>query len=472
MKSYFCVMRNLILIVLLAFGGSLKAQYDSLFIRKIFDQALINGQCYDNLYNLCKQAPNRLTGSPGAAKAVEWGLRTMKRSGFDTVYLQKVKVQRWERGAIRMSQFSVIDKGRDNHSVHAIALGGSVGTGGVISANVVEVHSLKQMDTLGEAGIKGKFVFLNRPMDPRLINTFHSYGGCVDQRYYGAAEAAKYGAVGVLVRSMTLLHDKHPHTGSMTYENAPKKIPAVAISTADADFLHKELELMNAPLFFRLDMDNTQYPDTISWNVVGEIRGSAKPNDIITVGGHLDCWDVGEGAHDDGAGCVHSIEALRLLVGMGYRPRHTLRAVLFMNEENGLEGAKAYLKYAVENGENHVCAIESDRGGFSPRGFDVDGDSMQVKQMAGFRRWLEPYGLTDFNKGHGGADIGPLKNGPNAPYKRMLQLGFKPDPQRYFDYHHAETDVFDAVNRRELELGSASIAAMIFLLDRTSGFLQ
>jgi hypothetical protein len=345
------------------------------------------------------------------------------------------------------------------------ALGGSVGTDGKLTAEVIEVDGLDEVAALGKDKIQGKIVFYNRPMDPRPISTFDSYGGCVDQRYAGASIASQYGAVGVLVRSMTLLEDDHfPHTGSMGYKPDVTKIPAAALSTSSANTLSESIKFGEGAQV-SLEMNCRTNPDVESFNVIAEIKGSQHPEKIIAVGGHLDSWDLGEGAHDDGAGIVHSIEVLRIMKTLNYQPKHTIRVVLFMNEENGNMGGKSYARYAKEANENHVAALESDRGGFSPRGFTIKGDSNQVKFIQSFKQLLEPYGLHYFEDGYAGVDISPLATADNMVNPKILMMGLVPDSQRYFDFHHTDDDIFENVNKRELELGCASLTAMIYLLD-------
>jgi hypothetical protein len=311
---------------------------------------------------------------------------------------------------------------------------------------------------LGEKGVKGKIVFWNRAMDPTRINTFAAYGGAVDQRANGASEAAKFGAVAVIVRSMGSNLEDYPHTGSLRYQPNVGQIPAIAIATRHAEQLSKLLK-DDPQLQFYIETHCQNLPDAPSFNVIGEIRGSEVPNEFIVAGGHLDAWDLGEGAHDDGAGCVHSIEAVRLLKAIGYKPKRTLRAVMFMNEENGLRGGIEYAKQAQLKKEKHLAAMESDRGGFTPRGFTVPTDAVAKERVRSWKPLLEPYGLSDFSQEGGGADIGPLAN------QGVHLLGFLPDSQRYFDYHHTPEDTFDKVNKRELELGSASMAALLYLID-------
>jgi hypothetical protein len=318
----------------------------------------------------------------------------------------------------------------------------------------------EDLEKLGRDKIKGKIIFYNRPMDATLLNTFQAYGGCVDQRHGGAVEAAKYGAVGVIVRSMTLRLDDYPHTGSMTYGELPvsERIPAAAISTNAAELLSTTLKL-DPNIMFYFKQNCKQLEDVPSFNVIGEIAGSTHPDEIIVVGGHLDSWDLGDGSHDDGAGCVQSMEVLRLLKIIGYKPKRTIRAVMFMNEENGLRGGKKYAAEARVKNENHVFALESDAGGFTPRGFSIDSSEEHFKQIEGWKSLFAPYLVHQFTKGGGGADIGPLKK------DGMVLAGLRPDSQRYFDHHHAMNDTFEHVNKRELELGAAAMTSLIYLID-------
>jgi hypothetical protein len=445
--------------LIIIFTTALRAQTleDSLFIRKIFDEALTNGKCYGVLEKLCKNIGPRLTGMKGAYDAVDYMKAVMEEQGFDNVFLQEVEIPRWVRGNV---QEAYILSKKVMLPVNICALGGSVATPkeGVM-AEVIEVFGLEEIDERKDE-IKGKIVFYNRPMDPRLIHTFSAYGGCVDQRYYGAAKAAKYGAKAVVVRSMTHALDDFPHTGSMGYDSLYPRIPAVAISTKGAKQLSSMLK-EEPTLKFKYVIDSKVLPDTISHNVIGEIKGK-RDNTYIIAGGHLDAWDNGEGAHDDGAGCVHSIEAVRLLKTIGYEPNHTLRSVMYMNEENGLRGGNRYADEARRKNERHLAAIESDRGGFTPRGFFIDFDEKSIAYLERFKVLLEPYGIHVIQKGGSGADIGPMKK------DGVMLIGFVPDSQRYFDYHHASSDTFDKVNKRELELGAASIAAIIYLIDKYS----
>ena len=431
------------------------AAADSVFIRKVFDEALLRGQSYENLRYLTSTIGARLSGSAAAQQAVEWGKATMEKAGFDTVYLQPVLVPHWVRGAKESGEI-ISEKGR-RVKVAVCALGSSVGTNGKLRAGVVEVKSFDQLKALPDEAVRGKFVFFNRPFDDALIEPGHAYGGAVDQRALGAAEAAKRGAVGALVRSMTSARDDNPHTGNMR----PAAVPGAALSTNAADQLSQLLQAAPA-LEFELEMSCQTLPDVPSFNVVGEMRGRKFPKDIITVGGHLDSWDLAQGAHDDGTGCVQSIEALRLLRAAGYQPERTIRAVLFMNEENGVRGGTKYAELAQQRQETHVAAIESDGGGFTPRGFQVEASPAALRKLQGWAPLFRPYHAAAITPGHAGTDIEPLQKavGPQA------LIGYDCDSQRYFDLHHSALDTFDQVNKRELELGGGSMAALIYLLSK------
>ena len=388
------------------------------------------------------------------------GKDELNEISLDRVFLQDVMVPKWVRGTFEYA--SIITGPGRSMNVPVCSLGGSIATPSAgLLAKVVEVKDFDELESLGEEKVKGKFVFYNRAMPAGLISTFEAYSKTVDQRSRGAAMAARLGAVGVIVRSMNLRLDDFPHTGAMNYGDLPNKlrIPAAAISTNGAQLLSSMLSL-NDNLDFYLKQDCKNFPDVPSHNVVGEIKGSEFPDEIIVVGGHLDSWDLGDGAHDDGAGIVQSMEVLRLFKAMNYQPKRTIRVVLYMNEENGLRGGKAYANYAKSNKENHIFALESDAGGFSPRGFVFEANTSQFEQISSWKSYFEPYLANHFQLGGSGADIGPLRNG------KTVLSGLRPDSQRYFDYHHAANDTFDAINKRELELGAAAMASLVYLVDQ------
>ena len=455
-------MKYLSYLLIVAFSVSLHSQNtneNSIFIDKIYDEALANGNSYEWLDYLSNQIGGRLSGSINYDRSVKWGMDELKMINLDSVWLQPVMIPKWVRGA---PEYAHIESSPGNTiSVPIAALGGSISTPSIgISANVIEVKNFKELKMIGKDSIRGKIIFYNRPMDPTLINTFQAYGGSVNQRTQGAVEAAKLGAVGVIVRSMTTSLDDYPHTGSMYYDGLSlnQRIPAAAISTNGAELLSSMLSLNpNIKFFFRQNSKN--FPDVLSHNVIAQINGSEKPDEIILIGGHLDSWDLGDGSHDDGAGIVQSMEVLRILKDLNYSPKRTIRVVLFANEENGLRGGTKYAKEARLNNEKHFFALESDAGGFTPRGFSFDTSEKEFKTIKKFENLFIKYGMDNFFIGGSGADIGPLKNG------EVILAGLRPDTQRYFDYHHAASDTFDKINKRELELGAAAMTALVYLLD-------
>ncbi len=448
----------LLWLFIVLWGFSSTAQNnDSLIIRGFFNEALQSDLAYKQLEYLCKNIGGRICCSPQAAAAVEWTRQLLESLGADTVYLQPCPVRCWKRG--EKEQSTVFSK-LGTFSPEVCALGGSVGTGSDgVRGEVVEVKSLAELKTLGTARIKGKIVFFNRPADPTFINTFPAYGSAADQRVHGASAAAEFGALGVIVRSLTLAHDDAPHTGIMDYSADYDSIPAVAIGTTNADQLSAWLK-KDPQLQVYLKTNCTEQKEGLSYNVIAEKYGSEHPEQIICFGGHLDAWDNGEGAHDDGVGVMHSIEALRLLLHSGVQARNTLRVVIFMDEEIDQRGAAAYAASVKEKGEKILAAIESDRGGFTPTGFSFDAGPSVEKRLNEWKPMLLQYGLYDIVKGYSGVDIYPLKK------MGIPLLAIMTDSQRYFDYQHAATDRFEAVNRREMQLGAASIAMLVYLIDR------
>lgn len=431
---------------------------DEKMIKAIFDKALTDGQSYEMLEYLTTKIGARLSGSPQAAAAVEWSRQVMTELNFDHVFLQDVMVPHWVRGKQEIGRVVQSKKGAFDFNVCAIGM--SVGTGAKgVYGKVIEVKGFDELEKIGRENIEGNIVFFNRPFDPTIINTFAAYGGAVGQRASGPSEAAKFGAAGVVVRSMGSNLEDYPHTGGLNYRLNIPKIPAIAIATRHAEQLSALLQ-DDPDLRFYFETHCETLEDKPSHNVVGELKGKKSPNEYIVVGGHLDSWDLGQGAHDDGAGCVQSIEALRILKEIGYTPNRTLRAVMFMNEENGLRGGIKYAELAEKNKEKHLAAMESDRGGFLPIGFTMSGDEKAKKKIQSWKPLFAPYGLYNFEQAGGGADISPLAN------QNVFLIGLYPDSQRYFDYHHTAEDTFDKVNKRELELGAAAMAALIYLIDK------
>jgi hypothetical protein len=452
--------KKLLLSLLFVNSVALFAQTkDEQVFKEIYNSALTNSQCYSWLDHLSNDIGSRLSGSVGAEKAVQYTKQQMETLGFDKVYLQEVMVPHWVRGE---KETAYIQDNKTKIKVPICALGGSIATPkNGITAEVIEIHSFEEMKTLGVDKINGKIVFYNRPMDNGAIETFNAYSGAVDQRYDGAAEASKYGAIGTIVRSMNLRLDDFPHTGGQSYGAIPKEkyIPTAAISTNGAELLSKTLK-SNPNLKFYFKQSCQQLEDALSYNVVGEIKGSEHPENIMVVGGHLDSWDLADGSHDDGAGVVQSMEVMNIFKNLNYKPKNTLRVVLFMNEENGLRGGKKYEELSLANKENHIFALESDEGGFTPRGFSLECDEVNYNKILSWKNVFEPYLIHSFVKGHSGSDIGPLTG------EAIVKAGLKPDSQRYFDYHHAANDKFDAIDKRELELGAGTMAALLYMIDQ------
>lgn len=439
-------------------GSTAFAQTDSAKLKQITNEVMLHGRCYQWLYYLSTRIGGRISGSPQAAAAVEYTHQLMDSIGADSVYLQPCMVPRWVRGEKETAKILTSNAGE--YSVNICALGGSIATPeGGITAEVVEVHEFTDLKKLGTAGIKGKIVFYNHPFDETFVNTFNAYGATFMFRYMGAIEAAKYGAVGTVLRSLTNATDNYPHTGVMTYKDSVTKIPCCAISTIGADELSKLLK--NDPkLRFHFEMSCYTMSDVKSYNVIAELKGTEHPEEIITVGGHLDSWDLAQGSNDDGAGAVQSIEVLRTFRALGIKPKRTIRVIMFMNEENGGRGGKKYAEEAKAKNEKLIAAMETDAGGETPLGFGLDGTDAQRNAVLKWKPLLLPYGLYDFTSTEGGADIDKLKD------QGALLLGLEPDSQRYFDTHHTAQDTFDKINKRELELGAASMSMMIYLLSQ------
>jgi hypothetical protein len=455
---YFYSMKRLyISIILSAFMVSAQAQ-DSVKLRHISDDIMLYGTCYENLRTLCKQVGHRLSGSPAAAKAVQWGVKAMKEAGADSVWLQAMDVPHWVRGKETLS-LSIGEKGAYKE-VHVLSLGNSNGTNGkVLEKKIVMVKNFDEFKALKDEQIKGNIIFFNYRFRQELISTGEGYGDAGKYRWSGANVASARGAAGIIIRAISTGVDDMPHTGAMGYADTVKKIPAVAIGNKTADIL--EAKCRRGVVKARLQSHCHMLKETVrSYNVVGEIRGSKYPDQIIVVGGHLDSWDVGEGAHDDGTGCVQSIEVLRVFKALGIHPKRSIRAVLFMNEENGLKGGQAYADSAKARNEHHILAIETDGGGFSPRGVGLVMDDEKKAKIRSWAHYFRPYGVYDFSHSDGGADISVLHKAG------VPMAGLMPDQQRYFDVHHTNNDVFEAVNHRELKLGAVTLAQLIYLVSK------
>jgi hypothetical protein len=451
--------KNFILFVSVTFcmGQTANAQQeDSVMLRKIYNEVLANGKAYEWLHDLTKNIGQRLSGSPQAAQAVKWAQEKMKEAGADSVWLQEVRVPHWVRG--EKEKATIIRSNGKKQDVPVCALGMSVATPGKgITAQVIEVYDFDELKKLGEEKIKGKIVFYNHPFDQTIINTFGAYGGAVRYRYAGPSEAARYGAVAAITRSMSSSENDYPHTGSMGYNDSLPKIPCAAISTNGANLLSKILKEDPQTQFFL--KQNCQMLDSVlSYNVVGAIKGTEFPEEIVVVGGHLDSWDLAEGAHDDGAGIVQSIEIIRAFKALGIKPKRTIRAVAFMNEENGLMGGKKYAELAEKNNDKNIAAMESDAGGFPPLGFGLNMTDEKKKIIQAWKPLFIPYNVWNFEGGGDGSDISPMT------HKGVPGIGLHVESQRYFEIHHAGTDVFENVNKRELHLGAAAMTSLIYLL--------
>lgn len=463
-------MRNFVFIVI-AFLLTLKGysqSEDSIMIKKISDEILTNGKAYDNLHHLTKQIGARLSGSPQMVKAEKWGVQVMKESGADKAWLQQCMVPHWVRGGKEKADIlynGAVTSARTAVLTHkqldVLALGNSEGTKNKeMTAKVVLVNSFDELENKKDS-IKGKIVFYNYKFNQGFISPFLAYRDAGAYRGSGPSRAAKYGAVAVIVRSLSGSTDNNPHTGATRYDSAYPKIPALAVGLRDADWLSKKLE-ENKIISVTIKNNAHFLPDTIGNNVIGELTGSEFPDEIITIGGHLDSWDPGEGAHDDGAGCVQTIEILRVFKAIGYKPKRTIRFVLFANEENGLRGGNKYADEAKAQNEKHIFALESDAGGFTPRSFGFTMSEEQFQKVLQWKPLIAPYGCSEFNRGGGGADIGPLRR----TFPTIALAGLSPDSQRYFDIHHARNDIFENVNKRELQLGAVNMAALIYLIDK------
>jgi hypothetical protein len=446
--------RYTIFILLTTISSSSFAQ-DSVAFKKISDQILLHGNCYNDLRVLCKTIGHRIAGSAQAKMAVEWGEKVMEQTGADRVWLQPVDVPHWERNYENLKlRFG---KGR-YHNVTMLSLGNSVGTDGkIIEAPVIMVNNFAELAALPNETVRGKIVFFNYRFRQDFVNTFEGYGDAVKYRVWGPDAASLKGAAAIIIRSMSTGEDDWPHTGSTHYADTIKPIPAVAIGNYSADTL--AMKCKDGVVYAQLESTCKMQPAMVhSYNVIGEIKGSEYPDEIILVGGHLDSWDVGEGANDDGSGVVQSMEVLRTFKALGIKPKRTIRAVLFMNEENGLKGGLAYADSAKANNEHHILAIETDAGSFSPRGIGLEMKESQKEQIRYFRNLFLPYGVYDFEHDEGGADISPLAR------QKVPLAGLLPDPQRYFDIHHTNNDIFENVNHRELKLGAVALTQLVYLV--------
>lgn len=448
-------------ILLCLFPFLISAQNDSVQLRKIYDYYLTNAKCYSNLDYLSNKIGGRLSGSPQAEQAVVWAKKAMYEAGADTVILQPCMVPHWVRGKKEKCILkSSVQKKKTG--LPCIALGSSVGTGPKgIKAKVIEITSFEDLQARGAKEVQGKIVFYNVFFDQTKIRPGSAYGETVKYRSKGASYAARYGAIACVVRSMTSVADDEPHTGNMGYDTVvcKTKIPSLALSYLAADLLHETIKNDPATELY-IESHCETLPDVPSFNVVGQITGTEKPNEFIIAGGHLDSWDNGQGAHDDGAGIVQTIEVLAMYKKLGIKPKHSIRAVAFMNEENGLAGGVAYAQYAKDKNEKHIAALETDAGGYTPRGFGIDTAAGLYNLAVKWKDLFRPYFIEKIERGGGGADLIALQK------LGVPCMGFEPDTQRYFDIHHTAADTFDKINKRELHLGAAAIGGLVYLIDK------
>jgi hypothetical protein len=442
---------SLLLLSLAVFG---QAKEDSIQFAKISTEILNNGKGYTELRELTKNIGHRLSGSDSYEKAVKWAEQKLRDAGADKVWLQEVMIPVWVRG--KESLHIKTSNGRWK-SLKMLSLGNSEGTGGKdISGEIIMVKSMEEYDKLSPEQVKDKIVFFNYPFNQSYIETFRGYSDAAKYRTTAASLTAKKGGKFAIIRSLSSAFDNVPHTGAMRYQD-DKKIPAVAIGNTTADELAELLK--SQKITAKLNSNCGMKGEKLSHSVIGEITGK-KDKSVIVVGGHLDSWDVGEGAHDDGTGIVQSIEVLRTFKNLGIKNNHTIRVVCFANEENGVKGGVQYGKTVKENNEKHLFAIETDAGGFTPRGISLEMDNEKRKQIQSWASLFLPYGVYDFKNTYSGTDLYPLHD-MGIPTAELV-----PDSQRYFDIHHTEEDTFEKVNRRELLLGASTLTQIIYMIDK------
>lgn len=442
---------TLTLLGLTVFG---QAKEDSIQFAKISTEILNKGKAYNELRELTKNIGHRLSGSASYEKAVTWAEQKLRDAGADKVWLQEVMVPVWVRGKESLQIKTSNGKWK---SLKMLSLGNSEGTGGKdVSGEIIMVRSMEEYDKLSPEQVKDKIVFFNYPFSQTYIETFRGYGDAAKYRSTAASLTAKKGGKFAIIRSLSSAFDDVPHTGSMRYQD-DKKIPAVAVGSTTADELAEVLK--SQKITAKLNSNCGMKGEKLSHSVIGEITGK-KDKSVIVVGGHLDSWDVGEGAHDDGSGIVQSIEVLRTFKNLGIHNNHTIRVVCFANEENGVKGGVMYGKTVKENNEKHLFAIETDAGGFTPRGISLEMDNEKRKQIQSWADLFLPYGIYDFKNTYSGTDLYPLHD-LGIPTAELV-----PDSQRYFDIHHTEEDTFEKVNRRELLLGASTLTQIIYMIDK------
>jgi len=417
---------------------------------RIITAARADRGAYQKLAHLTDRIGHRLSGSPELERAIAWAAQAMKDDGHD-VRTEPVMVPHWVRGAEDASVTAPVQR-----PLHIIGLGGTVPTKGTLTAPVVVARSWEQLDQQAER-VRGAIVLYDVAMPAWTEENGSGYGDVVQFRTRGPSRAAKLGAAAVLMRSVTARSLRTPHTGALTYEPALPKIPAAAVTVEDSQLIARLAE--KGPVTVRLRLESQNLPDAKSANVIGELRGRELPDEVVVIGGHIDSWDVGQGAHDDGAGVVTMMQALTTLRKLGLVPRRTVRVVLFTNEENGTRGAKAYAETHAGELAKTVLAVESDSGGFSPRGFSVESKQERaVARIADIASLLAPIGATRVRAGHSGADVGPMEPG-GVPL-----VGLEVDNRAYFDYHHSAADTLDKVDPQQLADDVAAVAVLAYVV--------
>ncbi len=439
--------------------SALSQNKDSIEIANIYENALNSREAYNNLKLLCDSAGPRQIGSEASIKAVHILKRQLENNGFDKVYLQEFESAVWYQNS--KGRALVTSEKIGEYTLEVDAFGPSVATQkNGLKTGIIEVSSIQELESLGRENIEGRILFYNTPMNNAYPNPLDAYVEARMLRFKGTSRAAEYGALGVIMRSLTTSIDEFPHTGSIVYDPDFERIPAVALSSKDSELLSSFLkEDPNLKIWMYVD---TKVVEAVkSYNVIAEIQGKTSPEEVIVIGAHIDSWYNTTGAHDDGAGCVQMIDVLRIFDELKIHNNRTIRVILFMDEEINRAGAQAYKDYFDEEKETIIAGIESDLGGYQPNGFLIDGTSPQINQIQAYTDLLLPYGLYNIGKGFGGMDILTLKREFDFP-----SIALRVESQRYFEIIHTVNDTFDKIHPRELQLGTAAISSLVYLLDK------
>jgi len=450
--------RKIFTVISLSITLVVSAQYiEKNTITAIYQNALTSYDAYNNLNELCTKASGRLVGSKESEKAIQILKTQIRRLTPDTCFLQNYVTASWR---CKSPCEAILYNGSKKESLQVVNLGlsGSTPDKG-ITGEIVEVHSLNALDSMGTNAVKGKIVFFNRPMDNTKLNTFEAYGGAVDQRSGGASKASQYGAAAVLVRSLSTDPNNFPHTGVSRYKEGVVKIPNISISTNDANKLSL-INKQNRNVKIWIKSDTETIDSTRTANIIAEIKGGVHPEKVILIGAHMDSWFNAPGANDDGAGCEQMIDVFRIFKELNIKPVNTIRLVLFMDEEMYQSGSKAYAEFVGKEKKEHIVSIESDEGGLLPLGFGIDANDSVISSIQKLTAQLVDYGIYKTGKGFGGVDIAPLKQ------LGVPLIGLTTNSQRYFEYHHSANDTVANVSRREMQLGTAAIASLVYLIDK------